>query len=630
MVKCKNKSNETADTDTESPDSQQDIKKIVASLPTKKMIVNGKVMEIYQLPKGEEITPIGKLIASVNKGKVKAREADWKHLVQAGFRAEQATPMTFMYWLLDNLTDIHIRDYRIDALLTIIENIPAYLQEVEAPDDVQSRYKQDCKNLLHYFRQINYIIPYFDEAGHYWNEHRDDDQLDVETYLYFRFLDQLDDLKEYIAFSQAHYVAIRDKTHRFIPTIVAAQSEQYRDKLEVEDIISFCSSLYMAETTRQKFIAGWEKPLPRLTIDDIDWELRNRCFDFYIEQRIQDIRTNLRTDNRRLHGPSTQECYACLMESEQQAYNRLKGLEHFRGSAAYAREWKQGTPDNLAMTELFLQYLEEKRNSALIEKQQNNFTLNQMSASTTMSTTSNNHCDFQFVIREYPTDKEYRDTWLWQDQSKYISINWRDLQAMLDICPTEDYQKPRLWLREYLKNHPEVRINDWQEIFHEVRSLMLSYVEDFFRLNKEYRLFGHDYNWFADASLAEVEEWLHISCWEHAFHNYAVPSFEIPADAPASAAAASFSQSSNHISAGNDFLWPLYTAKATDADKRDFEQYLSLLCSKPTKSQTSDIKLYLRLKEEQHIIIRPSQQSEEYDLICSFGYQRAKKTYYNS
>lgn len=76
--------------------------------------------------------------------------------------------------------------------------------------------------------------------------------------------------------------------------------------------------------------------------------------------------------------------------------------------------------------------------------------------------------------------------------------------------------------------------------------------------------------------------------------------------------------------------WPTYCSQATDADKRDFEQYLSSLCSKPTKSQTSDIKLYLRLKEEQHIIIRPSQQSEEYDLICSFGYQRAKKTYYNS
>ena len=187
-----------ADAGDEPVNSEQDIKKIIDSLPTKKMLINEKVVEIYQLPKDEEITPIGKLIASVNKGEVQARKADWKHLVQEGFRAEQTSPMTFMYWMQESLTDIKIRDYRVDALHTILENLPAYLQELEAPDDVQNRYKQDCMNLLHYFRQINYIVPYFDEAGRYWNEHRDDDQLDVETYLYFRFLDQIDDLKEYL------------------------------------------------------------------------------------------------------------------------------------------------------------------------------------------------------------------------------------------------------------------------------------------------------------------------------------------------------------------------------------------------------------------------------------------------
>lgn len=348
------------DAGDEPVNNEQDIKKIIASLPTKKMIVNGKVMEIYQLPKDEEITPIGKLIASVNKGEVQARKADWKHLVQEGFRAEQTTPMTFMYWMQESLTDIKIRDYRVDALHTILENLPAYLQEVEAPEDVQNRYKQDCKNLLHYFRQIKYIIPYFDEAGRYWNEHRDDDQLDVETYLYFRFLDRIDDLKEYLAFSQAHYVAIHAKTRSFIPNIVAAQSEPYWDKLVTEDIIGFCSSLYMAETTRQKFLHGWKNPYPALTIDSFPLRLRNRCFDFYIQYRKKEVMDELLSTNRRLHEPNELECLQTLMDEEQQSYNRLKGMEQFRGSEAFARVWKAGTPDILAMADFFLQYLEEK------------------------------------------------------------------------------------------------------------------------------------------------------------------------------------------------------------------------------------------------------------------------------
>lgn len=246
------------------------------------------------------------------------------------------------------------------------------------------------------------------------------------------------------------------------------------------------------------------------------------------------------------------------------------------------------------------------------------------------------HCDFQFVIREYPLDDAYRSSWLWQDQSKYISINWQDLQTILAILPAADYQKPRIWLRDYLKNHSEVRINDWQEIFREVRALIMDYVEDYFRLNKESILYGHDYDWFAEASIADVEAWLNISYWEHAFHNYAVPAFEIPTETQTSATAPSFTSSiPSSDTAGNQsidssFLWPSYTAKASDDDKRTFEDYLSKLCRSTKKSMTKDIKNYLAAKVGEKIISRPEQINTEYEWVKRFGYPRAQKTYYNS
>lgn len=622
--------NLAANAGDEPVNNEQDIKKIIASLPTKQMMVNGKVVEIYQLPKDEEITPIGKLIASVNKGEVQARKADWKHLVQEGFRAEQTTPMTFIYWMQESLTDIKIHDYRVDALHTIIENLPAYLHEVGASDNVLNRYKQDCKNLLHYFRQIIYIIRYFDDAGRYWNEHRNDDQLDVETYLYFRFLDRIDDLKEYLAFSQAHYVAIHAKTRSFIPNIVAAQSEPYWDKLVTEDIISFCRSLYMAETTRLKYLAGWKTPFPALTIDTFDRKLRNRCFDLYIERRTKDICTELNKENRRPHDATPKECLIKLLETDTQEYQRLKTIGNLPGSIIYDQEWKPGTPDILAMAELFLQYLSQKMKS--IPQDLYNMEIIHPKKTNTPDK-AKTHCDFQFVIREYPLDDAYRSSWLWQDQSKYISINWNDLQAILAILPTADYQKPRIWLRDYLKNHSEVRINDWQEIFREVRALIMDYVEDYFRFNKEASLFGHDYDWFAEASLADVEAWLHISCWEHAFHNYAVPSYEIPVETSAPTTPSSSAPSSDaadYQSVESSFLWPCYTDRATDDDKRTFEGFLSKLCLSTKKSMTKDIKNYLAAKEGEKIITRPEQINTEYEWVKRFGYPRAQKTYYNS
>lgn len=512
-----------ADAGDEPVNSEQDIKKIIDSLPTKKMLINEKVVEIYQLPKDEEITPIGKLIASVNKGEVQARKADWKHLVQEGFRAEQTSPMTFMYWMQESLTDIKIRDYRVDALHTILENLPAYLQELEAPDDVQNRYKQDCMNLLHYFRQINYIVPYFDEAGRYWNEHRDDDQLDVETYLYFRFLDQIDDLKEYLAFSQAHYVAIHAKTHSFIPNIVAAQSEPYWDKLVTEDIIGFCSSLYMAETTRQKFLHGWKNPYPALTIDSFPLRLRNRCFDYYIQYRKKEVMDELLSSNRRLHEPNELECLQTLMDEEQQSYNRLKGMEQFRGSEAFARVWKAGTPDILAMADFFLQYLAEKLPLAShtdlgVMDEMGIIQVPELSKEDVESYYSKPFCNFNFLNHEFRYDypgSPYCNNWLWKDQSGDITFTFEEMEHITNTLPSPQPWEVKKWLRMYLKNHPAITIDMLDEVYGEVQRLADTYLGEYLRREKN-GLWGIEYGGPYDNVFSRIG----LNVWKDVFESY--------------------------------------------------------------------------------------------------------------
>lgn len=78
------------------------------------------------------------------------------------------------------------------------------------------------------------------------------------------------------------------------------------------------------------------------------------------------------------------------------------------------------------------------------------------------------------------------------------------------------------------------------------------------------------------------------------------------------------------------YLWPTYTANATDEDKRIFENYLRQLCASNKRSATAEIKKYLKLKEKQGIIIRPQQINSEYDILETFGYSKSPKAYYNN
>ena len=47
------------------------------------------------------------------------------------------------------------------------------------------------------------------------------------------------------------------------------------------------------------------------------------------------------------------------------------------------------------------------------------------------------------------------------------------------------------------------------------------------------------------------------------------------------------------ITKSTSFLWPLYTARATDEEKQTFEKYLKDICEKKPKSMTATIKKYL-------------------------------------
>jgi len=77
------------------------------------------------------------------------------------------------------------------------------------------------------------------------------------------------------------------------------------------------------------------------------------------------------------------------------------------------------------------------------------------------------------------------------------------------------------------------------------------------------------------------------------------------------------------------WIWPLYTAKATEEDKRTIEDYLHRICSKKNRGATAEIKKFLQHKQAAGLIERPQLLETEYDIICQFGYKQSLKTYKN-
>lgn len=85
----------------------------------------------------------------------------------------------------------------------------------------------------------------------------------------------------------------------------------------------------------------------------------------------------------------------------------------------------------------------------------------------------------------------------------------------------------------------------------------------------------------------------------------------------------------DHSTATTIWLWPdEYYRTQNDDDKKSFERYLLQLCHSKKRSLTRDVKSYLKLKEQQGIIKRPTQQNTEWNLLKAFNYPYVESTYY--
>lgn len=254
-------------------------------------------------------------------------------------------------WLNTCLIEVPTIDERIAWLQQAHSSEIDTLQKINIPAEEVKHTHEDCALLLKFYLRVKDYMLHDQETASIINSAPAEDRFLYEVGAYLKSFSPAD----LVAYAQAFHADERDKTKNNTETILC--TPQYEDCMTFEDVCSFCRSLFMAEGMRQHFIKGDPNDRTMFDIHSFPLKLRNACFDEYIRLSIKEIEEELSDDNDRLFEVTEIECLDELYKKEKCAYDRIVGMEQFRGSEAYAREWYPAKPHVIKMSGYFVQYL---------------------------------------------------------------------------------------------------------------------------------------------------------------------------------------------------------------------------------------------------------------------------------
>lgn len=268
-----------------------------------------------------------------------------------------------MLLLQSQLADVLPPAERIPVLRDICEHHVDYLRAFNLPDSELGNIYLECLSLIHYNEIIARLMQKPSCQALLKDNNKDVALPKLEQFIYLQSLRDMD-IAHYVTFVEAY--ALFCNKHDEHPVLAMPelsfailQTRNCLGQLYAEDITEFCKHLYIAESVRLHEL-GLIKDNECMDIHTFDAAFRNRCFDEYIRLRLFSIKEEMDVDNDRLFPPTEQDYMNRLLVEESSAYNRIVGMEQFRGSEAYAREWYDGKPSVIKMSGYFIQYLQHR------------------------------------------------------------------------------------------------------------------------------------------------------------------------------------------------------------------------------------------------------------------------------
>lgn len=233
-------------------------------------------------------------------------------------RREDSKPfMVVAYDVLSNLVEYY---RRANVAFELKKKILGYLERRYVEQEELKEQAKEFDSLIHFLEMIDSVRSDSAEIEQLYKENTNIPVQRKDLVVYFNVLRRKDYHDEFLWFSQLHYYYGRKTEKQIEPELYPLYAYTFKNKIIASPAINFCISLLEGQTYINKvFNKGEDCPI--VSVTDFNVNLRNYCFDEYIDIKGEEERKLLLKDNARDEEPTFYDGELELLKKEVQSYN---------------------------------------------------------------------------------------------------------------------------------------------------------------------------------------------------------------------------------------------------------------------------------------------------------------------
>lgn len=198
-----------------------------------------------------------------------------------------------------------------------------YLQSRYVEGDELKQREKEFDSLIHYLRVLDDACSANKELYQLYERLSNHPIQTIDRVIYYNMFKRTDYQDEFLWFSQLHYFYAHHPEIAPAPASFPIYTYTFKDKILATPAVNFCISLLSAQNYLNK-IYGKGLDIPLTTVKNFNLNLRNYCFDKYIEVKGEEEQIILMKDNERDEEPTLYDGELELLKKEVQNYKDAK------------------------------------------------------------------------------------------------------------------------------------------------------------------------------------------------------------------------------------------------------------------------------------------------------------------
>lgn len=229
------------------------------------------------------------------------------------------TPLVVVaYEALNNITGYN---KRLNVAYRLQDKLMEYLKSYGDEKENVERQSKEFKSLLNYLQVLDSACHYSESINKLYNDNADKPISMIDMRVYLFTIIQKDHHDDFLCFSQLLYNHKHQTEQIVKPEQLPIYAYLYRDRIIARPAMNFCISLLECMTYIKSFRSK-DKECSLVTVREFPIELRNYCFDQYINIcSFEDLKVLIK-DNDRQNAPNMYDAEIELLKKEVESYKQ--------------------------------------------------------------------------------------------------------------------------------------------------------------------------------------------------------------------------------------------------------------------------------------------------------------------